>query len=119
MARRPTLVTFADLPTMPVELLTEFADAGFAPIGAAEAHPAEPGAAGPARVDLWTLSRFKQLMAAEGWPVQAARMIFDRIYAHERLAFAHTSAREELRRLAMELFRAMHADDGLLRGHRH
>ena len=119
MARRPSLVTFADLPTMPVELLTEFADAGFAPIGGAELHPHEPGAGAPMRVDLWTLSRFKQLMAVEGWPVQAARMIFDRIYAHERLAFAHTSANEDLRRLAMELFRAMHADDGLLPAHRH
>lgn len=118
MARRNALITFADLPTMPVELLTEFADAGFVPIDAASERDLAAGGA-PMRVDLWTLSRFKQLMRREGWPVQAARMIFDRLYAHERLAFAHTSASEELRRLALELFRAMHADAGLAPAQRH
>lgn len=112
-------ISFADLPTMPDELLAEFADAGFAPIdGAARREAADAGAA-PMRVDLWTLSRFKQLMALEGWPVQAARMIFERNYAHERLAFAHTSASGELRHLSLELFRALHADDGLGAAHRH
>ena len=102
-------------PTMPAELLTEFCDADFGDGDSLLPEDTELGLVGasPLDLDLWTLARFKDLMAGEGWPVHAARMIFDRVYAHERLAFAHSSANEPLRRLALDLFRRMHADDGL------
>ena len=111
MNRRTITVAFGDLPAMPAELLLEFADAGCVPGDTALSERGMLGTT-PLRVDLWLLARFKQLMAAEGRTVHAARMIFDRIYAHERLAVAHSSASESLRRLALELFTAMHALDG-------
>lgn len=113
MNRRQPLID--ERPTMPLELLTEFCDADFGDGDTLMPEDVELGSAAPSplNVDLWTLARFKDLMAAEGWPVHAARMIFDRVYAHERLAFAHSSANDALRRLALDLFRRMHADDGL------
>lgn len=102
------------------EAATEFSDAQFAPIEDLRHEP--PGArptSTPLAVDLWTLAQFKSLMAREGWPVQVARMLFDRVYAHERLAFAHSSANEPLRRMALDIFRRMHAQDGQALSHRH
>lgn len=98
--------------TLPAELITEFCDADFGPDTALsdDLDVAVPRSM-PASIDLWTLTRFKQLMLVEGWPVQTARMLFDRVYAHERLAFGHTSATEELRRLSIDIFRRMHEDD--------
>ncbi len=105
-------------PTIPADLQTEFDDAHYGPIDEPRhaAFHAAPRAV-PVSVDLWTLARFKTLMLREGWPVHAARMIFDRVYAHERLAFAHSSANDLLRQLALDIFRRMHAHDGLSGGH--
>lgn len=100
--------------TVPAESLTEFFDTNFTPIAESDARQRLCLAqAMPLVVDLRMLAEFKRHMAREGWPVQVARMIFDRVYAHERLAFAHTSANEALQGLALELFRRMHATDGL------
>lgn len=100
--------------TIPADLINEFCDADFgSPLalnGDADA-PLRHGL--PLSIDLWTLVRFKALMAVEGWPVQTARMIFDRVYAHERLAFGHTSASPDLRALSLDIFRRIHANDGL------
>jgi hypothetical protein len=104
-------------PTMPAELLTEFDDAHFGPIDELLHETDHAAAPLPVSVDLWTLSRFKSLMLREGWPVHAARMIFDRVYAHERLAFAHSSANDLLRGLALDIFRRMHAQDGASNDH--
>jgi hypothetical protein len=100
--------------TAQAEVASGFFDTNFVPIedqgplpriGLAQAMPLV--------VDLRTLADFKRHMAREGWPVQVARMIFDRVYAHERLAFAHASANAALQDIALELFRRMHAADGL------
>jgi hypothetical protein len=100
--------------TVPDEFVTEFCDADFGSHIALNGDADAPARRSrPLSVDLWTLVRFKVLMAAEGWPVKTARMIFDRVYAHERLAFGHTSANEELRALSLDIFRRIHADDGL------
>ncbi|HEU4459868.1 MAG TPA: hypothetical protein VFR90_12155 [Methylibium sp.] len=115
MSRRPPATHDDDRATMPAELLTEFCDAAFRddemlgvdPLDAVMPAPTLP------RADLWSIGRFKELMAAEGWAVQTARMIFDRLYAHERIALGHTSASPELRAIALELFRSLHARDGL------
>lgn len=64
-----------------------------------------------AHLDVPTLLRFKQLMATDGWPVQLARMCYDRLYAYERIAQAHASAQDPLRRVALELFQAYHRLD--------
>ncbi len=57
-----------------------------------------------ADVPLSRLSDFRDLMAAEGWPVNVARMCHDRLYAYERMALAHTSASRRLRAAAVTLF---------------
>jgi hypothetical protein len=57
------------------------------------------------------LLRFKAMMGVEGQSVHVARMCYDRLYAYERIACAHTSARDPLRRLALELFQAYHRRD--------
>jgi hypothetical protein len=61
-----------------------------------------------ADVGMGTLLRFKSLMAMEGQTVHVARMCYDRQYAFERIANAHTSAFDPLRRVALELFQAYH-----------
>lgn len=68
----------------------------------------------PLAVDLRTLVRFKALMAEQGWRIEIARMIFDHVYAHERLSWARGCADESLRRLALDMFRARHVHDGQL-----
>ena len=52
------------------------------------------------------MARFKRLMQYEGWDADLARMCVDRAYAHDCLAWAHTSSNEALRRAALELFDA-------------
>lgn len=120
MDRRPQhdrLPTGFDPPPEPVSAPVEAAGIDFcdADFGSDIALTGETDLTGlramPVSVDLWTLSRFKTLMAIEGWPVQTARMVFDRVYAHERLAFGHTSANGALRALSLEIFRRMHAHD--------
>jgi hypothetical protein len=69
-----------------------------------------------ASAPLFHLARFRRLMAMEGFSVDLPRMCIDRIYAHERIALAHTSALDRLRRAALDLFAAYdrHADAGSL-----
>lgn len=116
MSRRLPASIDDDRPTLPAELLTEFCDAGFGDDEVLGIEPLDHGAM-PGCVlsngDLWSIERFKALMADEGWAVHTAQMIFDRVYAHERIALGHTSANAELRRMSLELFRALHARDGL------
>jgi hypothetical protein len=50
------------------------------------------------------VARFVHLMCAQGWHTGADRLACDPIYFRERLALAHTSACDELRRLAVDLF---------------
>ncbi|UUX95426.1 hypothetical protein [Aquabacterium sp. J223] len=61
-----------------------------------------------AHVDFPLLVTFKQQMEAEGWPVSLARMCYDRLYAYERIAQAHASAADDLRRSALQLFQLIH-----------
>lgn len=58
--------------------------------------------AGPA--SMADLLRFAALMAVEGLPTQAARMLYDRHYAFDRLAEAHACEGRTLRALAEDLF---------------
>jgi hypothetical protein len=58
------------------------------------------------RVRPRSLRAFVAAMAEWGQPVQAARLGYDRRYAFERLARAHTSDDAALRALAVELFAA-------------
>jgi len=72
---------------------------------AVDVRPARPTRAVPGiEWQMGAVLRFKSMMAAEGHAVQVARMCFDRRYAFERIALAHTSSRDPLRRLALELF---------------
>ncbi len=50
------------------------------------------------------LQAFQRLMAQEGLALQPTRMLYDRLYACERLAQAHASANAALRELAMRMF---------------
>jgi hypothetical protein len=61
------------------------------------------------------LLRFKSMMALEGQSVHLARLCYDKLYAYERIAAAHASRDEGLRRLALELFQIYHrrASSGL------
>lgn len=83
----------------------------------AEPRPAAARAVPPPSgdIDMGALLRFKSLMALEHQPVQVARMCYDRRYAYERMAAAHGSARDPLRRLALELFQAYHRRELLAR----
>ena len=58
---------------------------------------------------LAVLSRFKELMAAEGVAVDTHRMVGDSAYAFEQLALGHTSDSERMRHCAMRLFALFHA----------
>jgi hypothetical protein len=113
MSRRPAAHIDDERATMPAELLTEFCDARFGADDVLGIEPLDELGVGLPHADLWALARFKERMAAEGWVVHTARMIFDRVYAHERIALGHTSASAELRRLALELFRGLHSRDGI------
>ncbi len=50
------------------------------------------------------LMRFGQLMANAGIPLQPTRMLYDRIYAFDRLAEGAASSEPELYELAEQLF---------------
>ncbi|MBX3619302.1 MAG: hypothetical protein KF891_04830 [Rhizobacter sp.] len=54
--------------------------------------------------DLPALGRFRSQMAAQDLPVNVARMMYDRPYAFDRIALAHSSADVSLQRLALQLF---------------
>jgi hypothetical protein len=54
--------------------------------------------------DLKALGRFRAKMAEQAQSVNVARMMFDRPYAFDRIALAHSSADESLQRLALQLF---------------
>jgi hypothetical protein len=54
------------------------------------------------------LLRFKSMMALEGQTVHLARLCYDKLYAYERIAAAHASSDDNLRRLALELFQIYH-----------
>ena len=56
-----------------------------------------------------TLRRFVRLMAAEGQPLQPARLGYDSTYAFEAIARAHASSRAALRATALALFAAFEA----------
>ncbi len=54
--------------------------------------------------DLKALGRFRSKMAQQAFSVNVARMMYDRPYAFDRIALAHSSADESLQRLALQLF---------------
>jgi hypothetical protein len=54
------------------------------------------------------LLRFKSMMAVEGHTVHLARLCYDKLYAYERIATAHSCSDDGLRRLALELFQIYH-----------
>lgn len=58
--------------------------------------------AGPVAMD--ELQRFEQLMAMQGRKVSAIRMVYDRLYACERLAEAYGGEHPVLRELAIRIF---------------
>lgn len=62
--------------------------------------------AGMFEVPVFLLARFRRLMALEGWIVDLPRMCVDTVYAHERIAQAHTSAIARLQQAALDLFAA-------------
>lgn len=58
--------------------------------------------AGP--VDFQHLQAFNALMQAQGLRLQPTRMLYDRLYAFDRLAEAHASNSPALRQMAIDLF---------------
>ena len=80
------------------------------PEGLAQLFSAIP-AATPADIEMGALLRFRSQMAQHGQSVQVARMCFDRLYAYERIATAHATGADALRRLALELFQTYHRRD--------
>jgi hypothetical protein len=58
------------------------------------------------QIDASLLNGLAAALAAQGTPLQAQRMRFDRHYALERLAQAHCSPDAPTRQLAMRLFDA-------------
>jgi hypothetical protein len=65
--------------------------------------PLLPHTERPLQADVKTLERFSALMAGQGWPAHVSAMAFDRIYAHERFAFAARHGDAELATLAGQL----------------
>jgi len=65
---------------------------------AAAVAPAAPG------LELALIEHFQRLMAAEGLPVQLARMGYDRLYARERLTLGCRSASWPLLQLSRQLW---------------
>ncbi|HEX2011267.1 MAG TPA: hypothetical protein VJN44_10050 [Roseateles sp.] len=57
--------------------------------------------AGPVSAE--QLQAFQELMRRESLPLQPTRMLYDRLYAFERLAAAHASGCTLLRELALQL----------------
>jgi hypothetical protein len=62
--------------------------------------------------DLKALGRFRSKMALQDESVNVARMMYDRSYAFDRIALAHSSADLSLQRLALQLFALYSKDDG-------
>jgi hypothetical protein len=58
------------------------------------------------RIEAATLRAFVRAMRAQGVAVQAARLGYDRVYAHQCFARAHQADDAALRALAVELFEA-------------
>ena len=58
------------------------------------------------QIDAALLNGLAAALAAQGMPLQAQRMRFDRQYALQRLAQAHCSPDAATRQLAMRLFEA-------------
>ena len=88
---------------LPVEFMP------FEPVRQPRAVSAFAGALGiQGDLGLGALLRFRSLMVADGQDVHLARLCYDRLYAYERIAVAHASGGEELRRLALELFQIYH-----------
>jgi hypothetical protein len=54
--------------------------------------------------DLQTLGRFRHKMAGQGIGVNVAQMVFDRAYAFDRIALAHSTSDLGLQRMALRLF---------------
>ena len=63
-------------------------------------------------IDMSLLARFRARMRANGETTMVQRMRYDRRYAFERIALAHGSADELLRKLALQLFAAYHGEAG-------
>jgi hypothetical protein len=55
-------------------------------------------------VSLHELLELQTLLQGEGQSLQPTRMLYDRLYALERLAAAHASANSQLRAHALRLF---------------
>lgn len=55
-------------------------------------------------LDMGLLTSFREMMAEAGEPVLVQRMRYDRQYAFERIALAHSTANTGLRRLSVILF---------------
>ncbi|HMW23587.1 MAG TPA: hypothetical protein PKC59_09145 [Burkholderiaceae bacterium] len=68
--------------------------------------PAAPG------LELALLERFQRLMAAEGLPVQLARMGYDRLYARDRLSLGCRSTSWPLLQLSRQLWRLFDEPSG-------
>ncbi len=64
------------------------------------------GRARPVRLcdDLAMLGRFRAKMAGQDVQVNVARMMFDRSYAFDRIALAHSCADASVQRLALRLY---------------
>ncbi len=82
------------------------------------ARHAAPPCALVAAVEPAELQRFGEMMRAEGFALNVARMGLDRLYAQERIALAYTSADERLRLAALRLFDAYQAGQPLPRQRR-
>ena len=63
---------------------------------------------GAEELGVGALLRFKSMMALEGQTVHLARLCYDKLYAYERIATAHSCSDDGLRRLALELFQNYH-----------
>ena len=58
--------------------------------------------AGPVAME--ALLRFQQMMADQGRDISPIRMVYDRLYACERLAEAYGSTQPRLRELAVQIY---------------
>lgn len=68
------------------------------------------------QIDAALLNGLAAALAAQGAPLQAQRMRFDRHYALERLAQAHCSPDAATRQLALRLFEAYQGPDAAAGG---
>jgi hypothetical protein len=68
------------------------------------AHGCAAPAAGAAVEALVTFERFAAAMSHHGLAAQPLRMLCDKLYAHEQIALAHSTADRDLRHLAVALF---------------